>query len=94
MVRVKIVCKDVLKILKKRLFEMKQSLYLIQFKVEGKAGMDGDDNDSRNGDDNDFEEADQDLNQDYENLARQKGGGGVILAYWFLFYTSWKQESR
>jgi hypothetical protein len=33
MVKVKIACKDVSKIPKKRLFEMKDDIYLIQFKV-------------------------------------------------------------
>jgi hypothetical protein len=35
-VRVKIVCKDVAKIPKKRLYEMQNKLYLVQFKVEGR----------------------------------------------------------
>jgi hypothetical protein len=39
MVRVKIVCKDVSKILKKRLFEMKENIYVVQFKVEGAGGQ-------------------------------------------------------
>jgi hypothetical protein len=34
MVRIKVACKDISKIPKKRLYEMKQKLYLIHFKVE------------------------------------------------------------
>jgi hypothetical protein len=38
MVRVKIGCKDISKVSKKRLFEMKKKLYFIQFKVEMSGG--------------------------------------------------------
>jgi hypothetical protein len=41
MVRVKITCKDVSKVLRKRLFEMMKNMYLIQFKVEGISDMGG-----------------------------------------------------
>jgi hypothetical protein len=79
MVRVKICCKEVSKIPKKRLFEMKQNLYLIQFKIEGKAGLDGDDMDGDgydpgDGDNNGFEETENDLHQDFESSAEQKQG--------------------
>jgi hypothetical protein len=42
MVRVKLECKDVSEIPRKRLFELKNNLYLIQFKVEGKSNGKGD----------------------------------------------------
>jgi hypothetical protein len=44
-VRMKIACKDVAKIPKKRLFEMNKKLYLVQFKVEGIVGSKGDGDD-------------------------------------------------
>jgi hypothetical protein len=46
MVRVKIASKDVTKIPSKRLFEMKNNLYVIQFKVEksGDSGVGPNDN--------------------------------------------------
>jgi hypothetical protein len=39
MVRVKIACKEVSKIPKKRLYEMKENIYVVQFKVEGAGGQ-------------------------------------------------------
>jgi hypothetical protein len=56
MARIKIACKDVSKIPKKRVFEMKKKIYVIQFKVEGdfefqgEAGGNNDDDDSEKGD--------------------------------------------
>jgi hypothetical protein len=65
MVRVKIACKDVSKITKKRMYEMKENIYLVQFKVEGAKGQtagddeeDGNDDDLGNGEDNDMKELD------------------------------------
>jgi hypothetical protein len=51
MVRIKIACKGPTKIPKKRLFEMKNSLYVIYFKVEGsvEARLDDDDDDDGGG---------------------------------------------
>jgi hypothetical protein len=69
MVRIKIACKDVFKIPKIRLYERKENIYLVQFKVEGFGGQkdareddDGNDNDAGNGDDNGTEELEHDLN--------------------------------
>jgi hypothetical protein len=39
MVRIKVACKDSTKIPKKRLFEMKNNLYVIHFKVEGQVDV-------------------------------------------------------
>jgi hypothetical protein len=39
MVRIKIACKEVSKIPKKRLYEMKGNIYVVQFKVEGAGGQ-------------------------------------------------------
>jgi hypothetical protein len=65
MVRVKVACKDMAKIPGKRLFEMENGLYLIQFKVESKPGQmlegdeGGDDNDDPgNEEDDEIEEID------------------------------------
>jgi hypothetical protein len=57
-VRVKVECKDVSKIPKKRLFEMQRKLYLIQFKVELGGNAEGgvDDDGGDNGDQNNDEE--------------------------------------
>jgi hypothetical protein len=63
MVRVKIACKDVTRIPKKRMYEMKENIYLVQFKVEGSKGQkaddggeDGNDDDPGNGEDNEMKE--------------------------------------
>jgi hypothetical protein len=78
MVRVKIACKDATKIPNKRLFEMKNILYVIQFKVEkygivgsgnGDEDIGGGDDDLGNGDDNGMEEI------DHEAVPDSKGGG-------------------
>jgi hypothetical protein len=55
MVRIKIACKDPTKIPKKRFFEMKNSLYVIYFKVEGsvEARLDDDDGGGGGGDNED-----------------------------------------
>jgi hypothetical protein len=45
MVRIKVACKDSTKIPKKRLFEMKNNLYVIHFKVEGQVDVGYDDGD-------------------------------------------------
>jgi hypothetical protein len=81
MVRVKIACKDPTKISKKRLFEMKNSLYVIYFKVEGsvEARIDededgGDDEDPGQGDDNGMEEFHHEPLPDPE-APRDKGHG-------------------
>jgi hypothetical protein len=65
MVRVKVACKDISKIPKRRWFEMQKKLYLVQFKVEGEDGLadGGDDDGGDNGDqgnreDNGMEEID------------------------------------
>jgi hypothetical protein len=51
------------------LYERKENIYLVQFKVEGFGGQkdareddDGNDNDAGNGDDNGTEELEHDLN--------------------------------
>jgi hypothetical protein len=75
MVRVKIAYKDASRVPKKRIFEMKKKLYLIQFRVEGVSGTksggddnDGDDshndNDDLNDEDRRLGEFDQDMNQE------------------------------
>jgi hypothetical protein len=63
MIRIKVACKDPTKIPKKRLFEMENNLYVIQFKVEGHIGVGDDDEDDggdkddpSQGDDNGLEE--------------------------------------
>jgi hypothetical protein len=68
MVRVKIVCKDLARIPKKRLFEKKKKLYLIQFKLEGESELKGvgddnndDDSEHGSGDDTGIVEIDHDL---------------------------------
>jgi hypothetical protein len=48
MVRIKMAYKDITKIPKRRLYEMNNKLYLIQFKVEGSSGL-GEDEDGDNG---------------------------------------------
>jgi hypothetical protein len=79
MVRIKVECKDISKIPKKRLFEMKKKLYLIQFKVErvenhkGGADEDGGDNSDPNNDDELMEE---DWEQDMESEPEKKQEGG------------------
>jgi hypothetical protein len=76
MVRVKFACKDVSKIPRKRLFEMKENIYVIQFKVEGADGLKG----SKGGDDggrddlgyannNGMKELEEDFNQDKKGSA-------------------------
>jgi hypothetical protein len=81
MVRVKIACKEVAKISGKRMFEMKQNTYLIQFKVEngegikdGRDNIDGDDNDPSNGDDTGLEEFEHDLSQGIDKTSGQDKG--------------------
>jgi hypothetical protein len=68
LVRIKIACKDAFKIPRKRLFEMKNNLYLVCFKLEPKAGLmedddvNGDDQDDpRNEEEDGIEEFDQDM---------------------------------
>jgi hypothetical protein len=39
MVRIKVACKDVSKIPRKMMFEMKERIYLVQFNNEGKSGL-------------------------------------------------------
>jgi hypothetical protein len=64
MVRIKMDCKDITKIPKRRLYEMNNKFYLIQFKVESSSGLeedevdDGDDDNGepRNEDDTGMEE--------------------------------------
>jgi hypothetical protein len=78
MVRVKLECKDVFKIPRKRLFELKKNLYLIQFKVESRSdrGDDGGDSgDQDNEDDQGMEELDQDMDPEVEKPTEKKSGG-------------------
>jgi hypothetical protein len=53
MIRIKFVCKDISKIPKRRLFEMDNKFYLVQFKVEGSAEADKDGADDGGGDNGD-----------------------------------------
>jgi hypothetical protein len=78
MVRVKLECKDVFKIPRKRLFELKKNLYLIQFKVESRSdrGDDGGNSgDQDNEDDQCMEELDQDMDPEVEKPTEKKSGG-------------------
>jgi hypothetical protein len=78
MVRVMVACKDASKIPAKRLFEMKNCLYEIQFVVEGdlttdEGGFDDNDNDDQgNGDDQGMEELEHDMSP--ENNGTHPGG--------------------
>jgi hypothetical protein len=78
MVSVKIACKDVSKIPSKRFFEMKENIYVIQFKVEVAGGLkgseggdDGGGHDPGDVDDNGMEELEEDFNQDKKALLLQ-----------------------
>jgi hypothetical protein len=82
MVRIKIACKDASKIPKKRMFEMRKKLYVIQFKVEGEHelqggaggsndGSDDDDSEKGGGEDPGMEEIDHDM----EAYVGLQGGG-------------------
>jgi hypothetical protein len=86
MVRVKLECKDVSKIPRKMLFELKKNLYLIQFKVEGKSdgkgdqGDDGGDSgDQGNEDDQGMEELDQNMDHEVEKAIEKKIRGRELL---------------
>jgi hypothetical protein len=87
MVRVNIACKDASRIPKKRVFEMKKKLYLIQFRVEGvsggKDGVDDNDGDDGNNDNDDLNDEDkgldvleQDMNRDHRRVAESSKGKG------------------
>jgi hypothetical protein len=56
MIRIKFVCNDISKIPKRRLFEMDNKFYLVQFKVEGSAEADEDGADDGGGDNGDLAE--------------------------------------
>jgi hypothetical protein len=79
MVRIKIACNDASKIPVERLFEMKNNLYLIQFKIEPKSGLmdedgeNGDGNDDAgNEDDDEIEENDQDMDLEKRTPSGEK----------------------
>jgi hypothetical protein len=79
MVRIKIACNDASKIPGERLFEMKNNLYLIQFKIEPKSGLmdedgeNGDGNDDAgNEDDDEIEENDQDMDLEKRTPSGEK----------------------
>jgi hypothetical protein len=81
MVRVKVACKDATKVPRKRLFEMNNSLYLIQFKVESDEGswfLRGEDGDDLgNEDDEGMEELDHDSVPEKERSPDPKRGGNA-----------------
>jgi hypothetical protein len=58
MVRIKMACKDIIKIPKRRLYEMNNKFYLIQFKVERSSGLEEDEVDD--GDDDNGEPGNED----------------------------------
>jgi hypothetical protein len=65
LIRVKIACKDISKIPKKRLFEMQKNMYVVHFKVEfgsGEAKDNGGPDDG--GNDNNDSEFDEELGED------------------------------
>jgi hypothetical protein len=81
MVRIKIACKDATKIPSKMLFEMKNNLYVIQFKVErsGAEGSGNEDEDNGGGDDNLGNEDDNGMDEiDHEAVPDSKGGGKKV----------------
>jgi hypothetical protein len=51
MVKIKVACKDSTKIHKKRLFEIRNNLYVIHFKVEGQTDLGVDDDEDGGGKD-------------------------------------------
>jgi hypothetical protein len=83
MVRMRIACKDATKIPSKRLFEMKNSLYVIQFKVDkrgenGSGPIDnrgGGDDKMENEEDNGMEVLDHDNVDENAEVAKESDGG-------------------